>query len=583
MFFLAIAALSAAWLIPAPEPVAAARGAPPRILVLSGQSNHDWRVTTPLIRAALEQGGLAVDVTEHPERLTAESLRPYAAIVSDWNSFHREGPPPVTDWPEAAKRAVSEFVRGGRGFVTLHAGGSSFYEGWPEYQELVIARYGFGQTGHGRVHEFAVRPCSGHPITRGLQDFAIRDELWHRAAVAPGATVLATAFSALESGGSGADEPVVFVRMFGAGRCFNTLLGHGREALENAALRTLLARGVEWAATGEVTIPPAGAWPTTAPASRPATAEAGVAAAPFALEWRRAANRVSLLNHGREVWTLHHGPDVPKPYLHPLALPDGTVLTWDRPADHAWHHGLWFAWKYINGVNYWEERPDTRHSDGRTQVTSAEVETRDDFSAVVRLHIEYRCPERAAEPGAPNLEAPAVLTEERRIEISAPTAAGYTLDWAATFTAQGVVELNRTPLPGEPGGQVWGGYAGLSLRWAEGFRDLHASTPAGAVTEWEDHRHRGRAMALDVSGRIGETAAGAAILEHSGNPRAPTPWYVINEPVMRFMNAALLSQEPLTLVHGQQLTLRYRIVVHAGAWDAAELRVQGERYAGVRE
>jgi type 1 glutamine amidotransferase len=237
-----------------------------RVLLLSGQNNHDWRQTTPIIRGALEKcGRFVVDVTEHPERVTAETLSAYTVIVSNWNSFHRDEPPPVVDWPPETRRAFVDFVRDGGGFVTVHAGGSSFYDDtWPTYHELVLARYGFGQTGHGVQHVFAVQiEDAEHPITCGMRDFFLHDELWHRPAVVSGATVLASAFSSTESKGSGQYEPVAFVRRFGQGRCFATLLGHGPRALRNPAFASLLARGTEWAATGEVTLSLPANWPTT--------------------------------------------------------------------------------------------------------------------------------------------------------------------------------------------------------------------------------------------------------------------------------------------------------------------------------
>ena len=37
---------------------------------------------------------------------------------------------------------------------------------------------------------------------------------------------------------------------------------------------------------------------------------------------------------------------------------DGTTLTWFQPADHRWHRALWFTWKKINGIVYWEENAE---------------------------------------------------------------------------------------------------------------------------------------------------------------------------------------------------------------------------------
>ena len=47
--------------------------------------------------------------------------------------------------------------------------------------------------------------------------------------------------------------------------------------------------------------------------------------------------------------------DAPRPFLHPVRTPAGALLTVEAPADHPWHHALWFAIKFVNGENFWEE------------------------------------------------------------------------------------------------------------------------------------------------------------------------------------------------------------------------------------
>lgn len=74
--------------------------------------------------------------------------------------------------------------------------------------------------------------------------------------------------------------------------------------------------------------------------------------------WRQTDSSLALLNHGRVVWQLNFNKKEGKPYFHPVGLIDGTVLTWLRPADHRWHRALWFSWKFIDGLNYWEESPE---------------------------------------------------------------------------------------------------------------------------------------------------------------------------------------------------------------------------------
>src|SRR5690242_15645430 len=55
------------------------------------------------------------------------------------------------------------------------------------------------------------------------------------------------------------------------------------------------------------------------------------------------------------LWRFSYNTNVGKPFFHPLSVLAGEPLTAFRPKDHPWHYGLWFSWKYINGVNYWEE------------------------------------------------------------------------------------------------------------------------------------------------------------------------------------------------------------------------------------
>ncbi len=197
-------------------------------------------------------GRFKVRVNERPDQFTAESLEPFDVVVSNWNSFG-ESTEDAPRWPAAAEKAYVDFVRRGGGHVVVHAGSSSFPE-WTEYRQLTLAAWKNGQTGHGPRHEFIVRiDANDHPITKGLSPFGFYGELWHRPAMEEDVTVLASAFSAEERGGSGRDEPVAMVNQFGRGRSFTFLLGHAIDEMENPGFVELLVRGTEWAATGCVT------------------------------------------------------------------------------------------------------------------------------------------------------------------------------------------------------------------------------------------------------------------------------------------------------------------------------------------
>ena len=287
------------------------------------------------------------------------------------------------------------------------------------------------------------------------------------------------------------------------------------------------------------------------PVSRPGLLRMMAAAALLArvtgaapnLNWEQTGTSLALRNGTNMVWRLVYDPAQPKSYFHPLATLDGGVLTAFRPADHVWHRGLWWSWKYINGLNYWEEDKTTGRSQGITELTSASVTTNADFSAHAELSFRYHPPDQ-----------PALLTEVRHLRVSAPDADGcYRIDWNAEFTAgDQPVKLDRTPPPAK-GGPAWGGYAGLSMRFPPGFKGGSfranggevAASASGEPAQW-----------VDFSG----TPGGVAIFDAPSNPRHPQPFYLSRD--LPFFQPALLFHEPLELAPGQKLSLRYRVLVH---------------------
>jgi hypothetical protein len=295
-------------------------------------------------------------------------------------------------------------------------------------------------------------------------------------------------------------------------------------------------------------------------------------AADLKLAWETNLHSLALASGGQVVWRFNYATtNATKPFFHPLALPGHAPLTWQNPADHVWHYGLWFSWKYLNGVNYWEENKQTRQSDGLTAWRVIKVEPRTDFSARIELELEYR----------PRQATNVALSERRVINVSSPGPDGaYALDWRLDFQAGNApVKLDRTPLPGEPGGQVYGGYAGLSLRFARDFTNtqIRATSDPG---EPKDNRYRFSARGADYSGQIGAEQFGIAMLDHPANPRHPSRWYAIVNPKepFAFFNAAWLQLGPQEIGPGEKFSLQYRVIVHPGRWEASRLQSEHDRF-----
>ncbi len=195
----------------------------------------------------------------------------------------------ATDWPDDVKSNLEDFVRNGGGFVAVHAANNSFGD-WQAYNEMIgIGGWGdrssasgpylyYNDEGqlvkdptegpcgsHGPQHEYVVTiRTPNHPITRGLPTewLHTKDELYDRLrGPAKNVTVLATAYSDVEGNsppwnedpGTGRHEPMMLTTRFGKGRVFHQVLGHTDYSMECVGFITTLQRGVEWAATGNVT------------------------------------------------------------------------------------------------------------------------------------------------------------------------------------------------------------------------------------------------------------------------------------------------------------------------------------------
>ncbi len=264
---------------------ASSRGAEPlKMLIIDGQNNHDWKAMTPPMKAALEgTGRFKVDVATTPDQKAPkgdwDAFRPdfskYDVVLSNYN-----GQP----WPRPVEAALESYVAGGGGLVVVHAANNSFPE-WTAWNDMiglgwrdnkfgdrvtmddagVVVRTPKGEgpgAGHGPQHPYkiVVRDAD-HPVTKGMPStwFHAQDELYHgQRGPAKDMHILATAYSDKGKGGTGANEPMIWVIPHGKGRVFTTVMGHVGGG-ESAAIRCLgfqstVARGSEWAATGKVTL-----------------------------------------------------------------------------------------------------------------------------------------------------------------------------------------------------------------------------------------------------------------------------------------------------------------------------------------
>lgn len=231
------------------------------VLILTGESNHKWRETTPMLREVLESTGrFDVRVNEEGRGNGPETFAPYDVLLLNYNDYKETAGP---WWDYRARQAMLDFVRNGKGLVSYHSANNAFW-GWNEFDKLVGGTWR-ETAGHAPRHNYTVKVVDlNDPIMAGMPpSFAeTDDELYHGLTLQPNIHVLATAYddpaNCGKSGkgcGTGKDEPLIWTTRYGLGRVFQTALGHDVKPMQGAGFRITLARGTEWAATGEVTIP----------------------------------------------------------------------------------------------------------------------------------------------------------------------------------------------------------------------------------------------------------------------------------------------------------------------------------------
>ena len=268
--------------------VAHARHSPPRVLIVDGVNNHDWVTATHAITEILTAATLfTVEVSTCPPRGAPQdawnSWKPnfsgYDVVINNFNGGHlADG----IEWPLSVQGSLEKFVRGGGGLVVYHAANNAFLN-WKAYNEMIglgwrspsfgpglavssddkimVVPKGTGlEPGHPPRMDFQIHVCdTHHPITAGMPKVWMHpsEQLTHgQHGPAEGLTILTYAHSPV----SNQNEPMDWVRGYGKGRVYTTMLGHTwagepNPNLECVGFQTLLSRGVQWAATGTVTIP----------------------------------------------------------------------------------------------------------------------------------------------------------------------------------------------------------------------------------------------------------------------------------------------------------------------------------------
>ena len=263
----------------------AGAAAPIRVLIVDGYSNHDWKLTTALIRGTLEPTGLFhVEVTTAPAKKDAagwEAWRPrfadYDVIIQTCNDLGG-GP----GWPRQVETEFEQFVAQGGGVYVWHAGNNAF-AGWPAYNEMIglgwrdkdfgpaiavgdggelvhIAAGEGRDTGHGDRLDTVVHRRGDHPIHVGLpRAWKTPDIEVYYFARGPANNLEVLSYG--HDPVTGLNWPLEWTVSYGRGRVYTSTFGHvwagdtQPERMRCAGVQTILVRALQWLAGREITLP----------------------------------------------------------------------------------------------------------------------------------------------------------------------------------------------------------------------------------------------------------------------------------------------------------------------------------------
>jgi type 1 glutamine amidotransferase len=222
-----------------------------KVFLLSGgqRQHHGYRDQALYLAGALENTGrFEVTIGEDAALLETPAMRKYDLII-----VAADRRDPEFKFTQSQQEALFEFVRSGHGYVSIHAADNAAPDWLPAWKEMlggVFSHIGLPD-GKTRKGSFIVKIVdTSSPITQGLKDFPIQDELYYHVQMQPDVQPLATIDY------QGVAWPVAWTRTFGKGRVFHTVLGHRdfgpdkHDPLRDPNLARLIVQGVDWVAAG---------------------------------------------------------------------------------------------------------------------------------------------------------------------------------------------------------------------------------------------------------------------------------------------------------------------------------------------
>ena len=208
------------------------------MIVWGGWHGHEPEQGAQIVRDILQNNGFEVRVETQTAAFADPALAQLDLIVPIYTMSKIEK-------DEATN--LSAAVRAGVGLAGYHGGMCDSFRDSVEYQFMTGGQW----VAHpGGVIDYRVNICKAEdPVMAGLSDFDYRSEQYYMH-VDPSNEVLATTTFSGEHAEwiTGVVMPVAWKRRHGQGRVFYSSLGHVSAEFQVPQMRTILERGMLWAA-----------------------------------------------------------------------------------------------------------------------------------------------------------------------------------------------------------------------------------------------------------------------------------------------------------------------------------------------
>lgn len=241
------------------------------------------------------------------------------------------------------------------------------------------------------------------------------------------------------------------------------------------------------------------------------------------------------------------------PFFYPVNGPSNASVTSMRNANYPHHSSLFFGCDKVNGGNYWQEGLE------RGQIISLRADIIE--SGKEKVVIENECIWRR--PGA---DAP--IKDKRTITVSAPSKGKFQIDFDVTMEMLLDVVIEKT------NHSLFSGRMDPDLAVINGGVMINAEGDMG-----EKNTFGKSSFWMDCSGqRLGKTE-GMAIMQHPSNAWYPSPWFTRDYGFFSPTPMYWPENDKNTLLKkGEEIKLRYRVLVHSGNHLEADIAQEFEKY-----